>query len=417
MHIKFSPAVLSGGVTAIPSKSDAHRLLICAALADGPTRLSPAGVSDDIDATVDCLRTLGADLARTEDCHTVVPISAPADAPLLDCRESGSTLRFLLPVAAVLCDGVGFAGGGRLPDRPLETLTRLMEDHGVSFSASRIPLRAVGRLRGGTFLLPGNISSQYLSGLLMALPMAAEDSVIRLTTPLESSSYVDMTLSALARFGAAIHADADGYRIPGGQRLRTPGTVTVDGDWSNAAFFLAAGVLFGSVTVEGLSPDSLQGDRAILPLLRRFGGEVFWRDGAVIAKPAPLTGCEIDVSDIPDLLPILAVVASYAQGETRFTNAARLRLKESDRLQATAAMLRSLGGQAAELSDGLLVRGGALAGGETESFNDHRMAMSAAIAAAGCQGPVVLRDAQAVNKSYPSFFSVYRNLGGVADVI
>lgn len=412
MQVTITPGPLFGTLPAIPSKSDAHRLLICAALADRPTKLVLPQGSADLDATVSCLRSLGAQICRAGENITVIPVQTPADGPLLDCGESGSTFRFLLPVVAAICNQARFVGQGRLPDRPIGDLIDVMRAHGVSFSADRLPFEISGRLTGGEFQLPGNISSQYITGLLLALPKLETESTLQLMTQLESASYVEMTLGTLQRFGVSVQADEKGFQISGRQTFASPGTVRVDGDWSNAAFFLAAGALGKTVEVSGLDLSSAQGDRAVLDLLCGFGAEIEIKGDTVAVSPGDLRGCEIDVSAVPDLLPILAVVAACAQGETRFLNAARLRLKESDRLTATAALLTALGGEAHALPDGLVVHGGRLTGGVVDSFHDHRIAMAAAIAAICCTGPVIIRDAGAVEKSYPAFFADYQKMGG-----
>lgn len=417
MIARIAPAPLSGTIAAIPSKSETHRLLILSALCEGETRLIMDGRGDDIDATIGCLRALGAGIDIGSGHVTVRGRRNVSGAPQLDCRESGSTLRFLLPVAAVCCDKASFTGRGRLPERPIGELVAVMRAHGVAFSAERLPFSTVGRLIGGSYELPGNVSSQYLTGLLLALPLAAQDSRIALTTKLESAAYLDITLAALRTFGASVSA-ADGvYGIPGGQRYASPGEVAVGGDWSNAAFFLAAGALGNPVRVTGLDPDSAQGDRRVLGALRRFGADVTIANDCVAVARGRLTGCELDVSETPDLLPALAVVAANAEGETRFVNAARLRLKESDRLTATTGLVNALGGSARELPDGLIVRGGPLLGGTVDSCHDHRIAMAAAVAAVHCTGSVTIRDAGAVNKSYPAFFEDYARLGGIVDVV
>ena len=417
MDVTLTPSPLSGTLPAIPSKSDAHRALICAALADRPTALRLPRTSADIDATCACLEALGAGAVRRDGTVTVTPIRALSDRPLLDCGESGSTLRFLLPVAAALCPAVRFTGRGRLPERPIGALKAAMEFHGVSFSAERLPFDTTGQLTGGAFSLPGNISSQYVTGLLLALPLTAGGGSLTLTTPLESAAYVDITLHTLRRFGIRVDITQNGYDVPGGQAFRSPGELAVDGDWSNAAFFLAAGALTAPVSLTGLDARSPQGDKAVLEVLHAFGAEVSISNGTVFASPRPLRGITLDVSEIPDLLPVLAAVAACAVGETRFVNAARLRLKESDRLSSTAAMLRSLGAETEELPDGLIVRGGPLSGGTVDGCNDHRIVMAAAVAAARCGGPVTIRGAEAVNKSYPGFWEDYKRLGGELHVL
>ncbi len=417
MNVKVTPSPLRGKITAIPSKSDAHRLLICSALADAQTELSLPRTSEDIDATIGCLRSLGAKIERDGEILHITPITNPADSPLLDCAESGSTLRFLLPVAAALCESAGFIGSGRLPERPLGQLIGAMEEHEVTFSQEKLPFATSGKLLSGKYVLPGNISSQYITGLLLALPLLAKDSEISLTTRLESSAYVDITLNSLGCFGVNIERTKNGFFIKGNQRYRSPIRVDVDGDWSNAAFFLCAGAIGGNITLTGLNADSPQGDRRILEFLRKFGADITESKGAIAVKSLRLVGCEIDIAETPDLLPALAVVAAFSEGETRFINASRLRLKESDRLNSTAAMLNALGGNATELPDALIVRGTALAGGAVDSFHDHRTAMAAAIAGTYCKAPVIITDAGAAAKSYPSFYEDFAKLGGKVDVV
>ena len=414
MIARISPALLGGTISAIASKSDAHRLLILAALSHGETRLMMEQRSEDIDATIGCLTALGAAIEMLPDGVRVRGIEKVAENPLLDCGESGSTFRFLLPVVTALCEHARFTGSGRLPERPIGELMRVMQAHGVVFSAERLPFTTAGTLTGGDFSLPGNVSSQYLTGLLLALPTHDVDSTISLTTRLESASYVDITLHALRRFGVHVRAENGVYAISGGQTLTSPGELRVDGDWSNAAFFLAAGALGKPVTMTGLNLDSPQGDKAILNALRKFGANVEVTQRAVRVSPAPLTGCIIDVGETPDLLPILAVLGACASGETRLVNAARLRLKESDRLASVSAMLRALGGTVEELPDALAITGGALAGGAVDSCRDHRIAMSAAIASIRCAKTVTILGADAVNKSYPAFYTEFNQLGGHA---
>ena len=414
MIASLKPTKLSGTIPAIASKSDAHRLLILAALCRGETRLIMEQRSEDIDATVACLRALGAKIALVPDGVFVHGIERVNEYPLLDCSESGSTFRFLLPVATALCEHVRFTGSGRLPDRPIGELLTVLQAHGVAFSAERLPFQTTGKLTGGRFSLPGNVSSQYLTGLLLATPLLEEDSTIFLTTRLESAAYVDITLHALKRFGVQVEAQDGGYAVCGGQAIQSPGELRVDGDWSNAAFFLAAGALGNPVTMTGLRLDSPQGDKAILDALKRFGAHVEVAEDRIIVSPAPLSGCTIDVGETPDLLPILAVLGACASGETRLINAARLRFKESDRLASASAMLRALGGRVEELPDALVITGGQLAGGTVDSCRDHRIAMSAAVASIRCANEVTILGADAVKKSYPGFFEDWAILGGTA---
>ena len=417
MNIVIEPSPLKGEIAAIPSKSVAHRMLICAALADGPTTLRIPKTSDDIDATADCLRALGAAITVNNEDYIVEPIAQIENIPLLDCGESGSTLRFLLPVAAAAADRCRFDGHGRLPERPLSDLTDAMKEHGVSFDGEKLPFTIGGRLRGGIYRLPGNVSSQYITGLLLALPLCEEDSVIELTTALESASYIDITLSVLKTFGITVHCERNRYIIQGKQVFRSPGTLPVEGDWSNAAFFLTAAALNNDIAMTGLNPNSAQGDRKIIALLEQLGAVTQKDNGRLTLRSDDLKGCTIDIQDTPDLLPVLSVAAAFAQGETTFINAARLRLKESDRLASSAAMIENLGGRAEVGEDELTVYGTGLIGGTVESCNDHRIAMSAAVAATRCSKPVTILNAEAVKKSYPGFYNDYNKTGGKAHVL
>ena len=409
MLVTIQPRPLRGSIAAPASKSDAHRKLICAALAREETLLQLGGSNQDIDATVGCLRALGAEIEREGAYLRIRPIESVPEAPLLDCGESGSTLRFLLPVAAALCPRARFTGRGRLPQRPLGPLVEAMEAHGVRVSRSW-PLETEGLLQPGEYLLPGNVSSQYFTGLLMALPLLEGDSSISLTTPLESAAYVEITRHVLSLFG--IRGELGPGGIPGGQQYRSPGTLPVEGDWSGAAFFLCAGAIAGDVTVTGLDLASPQGDKAICSILRDFGARVDVLPDGLRVRPGSLQGRETDVSEVPDLAPVLAVTAAFCQGESRFTGAGRLRMKESDRISSVCSLLRSLGGQAQEEESAFSLPGGLLRGGEVDGMGDHRIVMSAAVAACGCSQAVCIHEAEAAAKSYPGFWEDYRTLGG-----
>lgn len=417
MNVTITPKKLSGEIKAIPSKSHAHRLLICAALADGETVLRMGPGSQDIDATKRCLTALGAKIEKTDGGMHVTPIGTAEENTLLDCGESGSTFRFLLPVAAAKAQKTHFNGSGRLPERPVGELKTVMQAHGAVFSNEKLPFTVTGKLTGGTYTLPGNVSSQYITGLLFALPLLEKDSKIQLTTALESKPYVDMTLDALKMFNIRVVPTADGFIIPGGQKYISPGKIEVEGDWSNAAFFLCAGALGEGIAMRGLNLNASQGDKAILEFLKRFGATVETDENRVRVSPKELTGCEIDVGDTPDLLPVLSIVASCAKGETRLMNASRLRLKESDRLETSALMLKALGAKVTQLPDALIIEGGALFGGTVDSFRDHRIAMSAAVAAVRSTDAVTILGANAADKSYPGFFKDYQQLGGCVHVL
>lgn len=432
MNVRLSPSTLSGTAAAIASKSDVHRLLFCAAQADAPVTIemnSTSPLSEDILATAGVIRQLGASVVSEPGRITVEPAKEPAVSPVFDCGESGSTLRFLLPVAAARSESPSFKGSGRLPERPVGELLKALSDNGITASAGKLPFSFEGTLRNGIFELPGNVSSQYITGLLLGLPGLPGDSEIRLTTALQSAAYIDITLHALGRFGIRVLPLPKGYHVPGNQTFRSPGTLAADGDWSNAAFFLAAGAIGpNAVSVSGLSPDSPQGDKAVLDLLKNSFGATVERSGPAengtftyTVAPAPLRGAVIDVTDIPDAFPILAVTACFAEGPTTFVGGERLRLKESDRIASVRAMIEALGGQCEETGDGLIVRGsdetGGLTGGTVDACNDHRIAMAASIAAVNARGDVLLEGAEAVNKSYPSFYQELTRLGGIAHVI
>ena len=414
MDLQITPKKLSGPVTPPPSKSQAQRLLIAAALSGGVSVLRGLAGSDDIRATRRCLAALGAGMEDLPDGSLRVHglghgiVTAPPFATL-DCGESGSTLRFLIPVALLVQGEASFTGHGRLMERPLRPYEDLFRQKGVTWDLTDGVLTVNGgrgydapALDPGEYRLPGNVSSQFFTGLLFALPLLDGDSALVSTTPLESRDYLEMTRQALAAAGITSQwADENTLLVPGRQKYQ-PFAAAVEADWSQAGFWYAADFLDSRVDIRGLNPDSAQGDKVV--------SELYWR----LARPGD---AEIDVSGCPDLLPPLAVMAAVRSGATRFTNAARLRMKESDRLSTAAALLTALGGQAEEGPDFLTVYGGPLSGGTVDCANDHRIAMAAAIAATACAGPVTIRGAECVKKSYPDFWEVYRSLGGDIHVL
>ena len=411
MNTALSAAPLSGAVKIPASKSQAHRLLICAALGRRPVQLLCDGLSKDIIATAHCLRALGAQVETEDDRILRLTPGRAEGSCTLPCGESGSTLRFLLPVAAALGAEATFCMEGRLPQRPLAPLDEELARHGVTLTRRDNTLTVSGQLQSGDYTLPGNVSSQFVSGLLMALPLLTGDSTLTVTGAVESAGYIAMTEDALRMSGIAFEKDGWVYRIPGSQTARLPAALTVEGDWSNAAFFLCAGALSErGVTVSGLNDASSQGDRAIVELLRAFGAQVSVSEKGVTVCAAPLHGITVDAAAIPDLIPVVSVVAAFAEGETRIMNAARLRLKESDRLTTTANLLRALGGDVAELPDGLIIRHAPLTGGTVDACNDHRIAMAAAVAASRCS--VTVLGSECVSKSYPRFWEDYDAVKG-----
>ncbi len=418
MKTHIRPSTLRGRVSAPASKSVLHRQLIAAALCNTPTVIHNITHCADTDATVDCLQALGAKLEINGSTARVTPIEAPKSGAVLPCRESGSTLRFLIPVAAALEGGSTFTGTGRLPQRPIAPLLQALQKQGCSYSATQLPVTLTGQLKGGTFTLPGNLSSQFVSGLLLAAPLLCEDCTIDLTGKTESFPYIRLTAAVLEQFGVKVGIkNANRFMVEETQKYTSPGRVVCEGDWSNAAFWLVAGALSGEICCENLYMDSAQGDKEIVAILQKFGTDVTVGKDFVTVRPAPLRGCTIDATDIPDLVPILAVLASVAKGETRITGAARLRMKESDRLQTVTDLLTALGADITPLDDGLVIRGKEkLAGGTVSACNDHRIAMSAAVASLLCTGPVTVTGAEAVEKSYPDFWAEFAGLGADVDI-
>ena len=403
----FENAKIKQHVRAISSKSEAHRALICSALADAPCFIKCTDTNADIDATAACLCALGAVIERRTEGFAVAPIGSVTKKASLDCNESGSTLRFLLPLAASLGADCDFIMRGRLAQRPLSPLYELMEQNGVILTPQGSnPLKIKGKLGRGNYCLAANVSSQYISGLLFALCIAEGDSTLTLDGNIESAPYIFMTVNTLIAFGADVKFDSstNTFNIKGKPRLSAPSRFTVGGDWSNAAFFLTAGAIGKRpVTVSGLDRGSAQGDRAVLDVLCRMGARITFDDGITVHH-STLHGTNIDASDIPDLVPILAVAASVAQGKTQIYGAARLRLKESDRIESVCATLSALGAKICATEDGMIIEGlPNLSGGEADSFNDHRIAMSAAIASLVCTDAVTISRFEAINKSYPSF--------------
>lgn len=390
MDITIYPTKLAGTVKIMPSKSQAHRLLICAAFADKDTKLICPETNEDISATADCLNALGAKISRFEWGYHIVPISDTPQKAILNCRESGSTLRFLLPIAGALGVEATFQMAGRLPNRPLSPLKEEMERMGCQIAkTSENTLRCTGKLLPGTYSIAGDVSSQFITGLMFALILLDTPSTLNITGKVESKPYIEMTEKALLAF----NANMDGTNIYPSRPLKSPGEFTVEGDWSNGAFFLAANKLGNNINILGLMDDSPQGDRVSKDIL---------------ATDQPI---DVSASDFPDLVPILSIVAAANNGGV-FTNINRLRLKESDRVASTIAMLCALGAYADADENTLTVFPGKFHGCTINSENDHRIAMSAAIAATVASGPITIIGAESVSKSYPAFWEVYGALGG-----
>lgn len=419
MDIRITPRKLTGSIPAIPSKSHAHRLILASALSGADVKLRPGAISRDIAATLSCVREMGARVEQSAGLIRIGEIDRKLTSVRLNADESGSTARFLLPIAAALYENAELIGSGSLLARPFSELTCALRSHGVFVSSDTLPITTRGRLLHGRFEIAGNISSQFITGLLFALPLLLGDSEIVLTAPPESRGYVEMTLRALRLYGITVEQTKRGFIVPGNQKYSAPkAPVSCEGDWSNAAVWLAAGVLGERVSVSGLDVSSAQGDREIITLLNRFGAETTWANDTFTARPAALRAIEIDARDIPDLVPILAVSACAADGVTVIRGAERLRIKESDRLEAIKSVLNGLGGDVKVTPDGLLIHGvGRLRGGSVSGHGDHRIVMAASLASVISDGAVTIHGAEAVSKSYPGFFDDLCLLGGSVEVL
>lgn len=397
-RVEIENSILKGEVLIPPSKSAAHRALVCSFLA-GRGTVEPIIDSNDMHAMLQVIDALknGDDTA--------------------DCIESGNTLRFMIPVAAALGRTVTFTGSGRLPQRPIGDYLRLLPEHNVKCTSDgALPLKIEGQLTSGIFEIAGNISSQYITGLLLALPILDGDSEIVLTSQLQSKPYVDMTIKVMSDFGVTVEETERGYYVKGNQTY-IKRDYTVESDWSQAAFFLSAGAINGDVTLKGLDINSPQGDKEIVNILKRFGADIEIGNDYIRARKSELKGIEIDVTDIPDTVPALAVTACFAKGTTVIKGGERLRLKESDRIESVVTNLKRLGINVIEKNDGMIITGGAVKGAELLGFNDHRIPMAFSVAALMADGKTVITDAHSINKTYPTFFEDYNSIGGKANVI
>lgn len=404
MDIKVTPKLLSGKILVPPSKSISHRALIAAALAAGESRIYNLLDCVDTTATIEALTALGAEIRQDGKCTIVKGISKPSETACIDCHESGSTLRFILPVAAAMGCRASFDGQANLPNRPVTPYFDQFEKHNVKFLSKTMPYLIEGRLSGGVYEIAGNISSQFITGFLFALSLLKEDSVVKITSPLESKPYVDLTIDAMKAFGITVEEGDNEYRIKGRQKYR-PCDYTIEADMSQAAFFLVAKAIGGDVIPTNLRYDSVQGDRAIIDITKAF-----MQNGRKAFDTA--------AGDIPDLVPILTVLACFAEGTSHITDCGRLRIKECDRLAAISTELNRLGAKIEANEDSLTIHGvKELSGGECLTYSDHRIAMSLAIASQRATAPVIIKGAECVSKSYPNFFEDFNSLGGITDVI
>ena len=414
--VRVCNSSLSGEINAVPGKSHANRTLICSALSSEPTKIDGIRDSDDIKAMISCLRSIGARIEKKRDKTKVTPVNRTEWAHLF-CGESGSALRFLLPVAGGLGIEAKFEGKGNLPHRPIDDLLDQMRSHGVfteKLGENNLPLKTSGKMRGGDFEIDGGVSSQYITGLLLAAPVMDEDVNIIIKGELKSKEYVDITVSVMRDFGVSVERTERGFFVAGGQKYVSPGEISVEGDYSSAAFMLVAGVLGGNVGIYGLNENSVQGDRKEIDVLKRMGGNIKFEKGACIAQKSQLSGISFNAENIIDAVPALSIACAFARGESRISGVERLRIKESDRLQAVIDMINSLGGKAKYEGGEIIIEGKkTLPGGVVDGRGDHRIVMAAVVAGALCTGGAVVSSPDAVKKSYPDFYTDFKRIGGV----
>ncbi len=415
----ITPSKLKGSVKIPPSKSMAHRAIICASLSKGKSVISNIDFSEDIIATMEGIKALGANIKVEKDKLIIngENILKDSNYKVIDCNESGSTLRFLVPISLIKDNKVNFIGRGNLGKRPLKTYYEIFDEQEIKYSyeEEKLDLNIEGSLKGGEFKVKGNISSQFISGLLFTLPLLKEDSKIIITTELESKGYIDLTLEMIEKFGVTIKNN--NYReflIEGNQSYK-PMNYKVEGDYSQAAFYFSAGALASKINCLDLDLSSYQGDKECIEILERIGAKLIKNKGESLSIiHGDLNGTIIDASQCPDIIPVLTVVAALSKGETRIINGERLRIKECDRLNAICTELNKLGADIKELKDGLIINGvQELIGGEVYSHKDHRIAMSLAIASTRCKEEVIISEPDCVKKSYPGFWEDFKSLGGI----
>lgn len=403
----------TGKVKAISSKSHVHRLLICSALSKEYTIIKDVTFSKDILATINCLNGFLADIKIENNDVYIFPYDTPVENKVLDLNESGSTYRFLVPIVCALGIKASFVGAKRLEERPLSPLYELLVEHGANLSEKGVfPLICNNKISAGMYSISGEISSQFISGLIFALPLLDGDSVISVTGKMESYPYIKMTLDAVKLFGIEIVEENNKFIVKGNQKYISPQTIVAEGDWSNAAFYACMGAVSKEgITIENLNPNSLQGDKEILNILSKMGADITWKNDIVTIKKCQFNGIEIDASQIPDLVPVLATISTIAKGKTVIRNAERLRIKESDRIESVYSMLKNLGADVNKTDDSFIISGKEkINGGTVASENDHRIVMSAAVAASISTNSVFINGEEAVTKSYPNFFDDFNAL-------
>lgn len=409
INVKQNP--LLGEINAIPSKSVAHRAMILSALCDTPTKLIGSSTGVDTEATVGMLNSIGANIQITDDGYEVMPIKKRENNPTVNVHESGSSLRFLLPLVAVLGIKCRIIGEGRLASRPNKELIDALRSGGVSVDNDTLPLNMCGKFNSSSVTIRADISSQFVSGLLMAMQTLPFESQIHMVGELKSKKYVDITIDCMNAFGASVTQTEDGYLLSGGG-YKSPKVYNIEGDWSNASFWLIAGAIGGDVTVKNLNLNSRQGDKAIIDILKVAGADITIQENSVRVKKSNLNAFSYDFEDIPDLVPVCAVLASFTSGKSEFTSVERLRLKESDRIASTLEMVNQAGIDA-YYEKSLFVNGGIHHFGTINGYNDHRIVMSACIMGAYTTSGVSVTDENAVNKSYINFYKDFQSLGGI----
>ncbi|TCO73813.1 3-phosphoshikimate 1-carboxyvinyltransferase [Marinisporobacter balticus] len=424
--VKIIPSLLNGQVRIPPSKSMSHRAIIGAGLSEGTSHIDNIAFSDDIIATLEGIKAFGVMTNHLDQDleHEPKRIAITGNGKMelihetINCKESGSTLRFLIPMAGLIEEKVTFIGKGKLVERPLNTYYEIFKEQNIAYTNNegKLPLSIIGRLKPGIFKIKGNVSSQFITGLLFVLPLLDGDSKMIITTPLESKGYVDLTLSILERFSIKIENNNDHeFIIKGNQKYRAQ-DYRVEGDFSQAAFWIVAGLLGGNIQCSDLNMHSLQGDKAILDIVKKMGANLSIDQDTIQIEKSDTKGITIDASQCPDLVPILATLGALSKGTTKIINAARLRIKESDRLKAMATELNKLGADVKELEEGLEIHGKEkLKGGTVDSWNDHRIAMALAMASIKCSEPVIITNSHAVSKSYPTFWQDFEKTGGKID--
>ena len=412
--ITLFPMSLKGDVTIPPSKSLSHRALICAALAEGESTISNIIYSEDILATISALEQLGAKFTKHKDNVTVKGVKKlKARNKEVFCNESGSTIRFMIPIFSLTNKEIHFTGKKSLIQRPQSIYQEIFNEDGNTFIQEEDKIVVKGSIKGREYRIPGNVSSQFFSGLMFSLPLLEEDSTIYVEGTLESKSYIDLTIDILKDFGIDIDVIENGYFIEGSQKYK-PHNYRVEGDYSQAAFFLVAGVINGAIKVEDLKQDSSQGDQAIIDIIQDMKGKIIFTENGFVTSTSKTTSTTIDLANCPDLGPIVCLLGAVSSGTTKIINAGRLRIKESDRIESTVETLKALGANISATEDTITIIGRkSLAGAVTvDSYNDHRIAMMIAIAALRCEKEITLTNPTAVKKSYPHFFEDYRHIGG-----